>query len=126
MDITSAPSHFTLNAKSNEKSSEYDKNVFNGGYDICSVSKGVFGNVLVKVIYDNVKKFSNFPFACPIKKNFYYLKDFYINPDEQLKFFMLAGYHGSFQLLASTRGRPENAKKFVDLFMVKYMGRLII
>lgn len=125
MDMLRVPSYFTLTAKSNEKSSEYDKNIFSGNYDICSVSKGIFGNLLVKLIFENAKKYSNLPFECPVKKNFYYLKDFYIDPEKQLSMFMLAGHRGSFLLLATTKGKPENSKKIVDLFTIKYLGRLL-
>lgn len=120
------PSYFTLSAKTNEKSSEYDKSIFTGNYDICNVSKGIFGNVLVKLIFENAKKFSNFQFECPVRVGFYYMKDFVINPEEQLSIFMLAGYRGSFLLLANTKGKPVKAQKLVDLFTIKYEGRLIV
>ena len=53
-----------VNAKNNELIAEY----LNTTINLCKFSKGLIGNFLIQIIYQDVLKYSNYTYACPLKK----------------------------------------------------------
>lgn len=61
-----------LKFKSQDLEKSYDKEFFKSTIDICSISKGAFGNILTQKIFENMANSSNVPTNCPIKSGYYY------------------------------------------------------
>lgn len=112
-----------LVGKSNTTSKDYDQKLLNINVDTCKASKGIFGNFLVRMIADNLEKHSNYRFACPQKKNFFYATNFPVVDD---KFFpsQLFRVQQFFRASFIFKGKLPNVKSLVHIFSVSIDGHI--
>jgi Protein of unknown function (DUF1091) len=57
-------------------SKEYNHHVLSIQTNTCRVEKGVLGNFIIKALAENLRNYSNYKFVCPLKKGFYYARNF--------------------------------------------------
>ncbi|CAO1362476.1 unnamed protein product [Diamesa tonsa] len=64
-----------------EKEKGHYHSITNNSISLCRALDKTTSIPLVKILLAEILKYSNFPTACPMKKNKYYLKDFVLNED---------------------------------------------
>lgn len=54
----------------------YENLITQGGFDLCVITKGFVPNFLMKTMIDQMKTYTNIKLDCPLKKGYYYVKNF--------------------------------------------------
>lgn len=113
-----------LVGKSNAASKDYDRKLLKINLNTCNVSKGLFGNFIIRMISDNLEKHSNYRFVCPQKKNFYYAINFPVVDD---KYFptQLLGHSFYWRVSFIFKGKVPNVRSLVHLFSIRLDGHTV-
>ncbi|KAH8247001.1 hypothetical protein KR032_006476 [Drosophila birchii] len=75
-DINEATGNYKVSVKRGSSISEY----FSINIDYCKLLRGMQSHYILKMIYSEIRRFSNFLLECPYKMDtHYYLKDFNID-----------------------------------------------
>lgn len=110
--------NFALNGKLKENQNYYEKEIVKGAVDICSLSDGVFGNLVERFVYEQIKDHSNIKLHCPIVPGFYYGYNLPTISDNNLPRFFI-GNGGKFEYSVRIRGKPSSQKPFILLCSFK-------
>lgn len=107
---------------SQSRTKDYETTIIKQTVDTV-VSKGVLGNFLVKMIYDNIMKYSNYKFDCPQEKGHFYAYNY---PIMDLKY-IPSGFLGgikSWELNLVVKGKTAASKSLQQMFTLQFYGQV--
>lgn len=87
------------------------------------ILQGIFGNFIIKVVSDNLEKYSNYRFDCPQKKGDFYVYNFPILDDKNFPPFLLRAT-GKVEVSSVIKAKIENVKQTVHMFTLKFYGAI--
>jgi Protein of unknown function (DUF1091) len=109
-------------------SQEYSQVIFKTEVDLCRMQKGIFGNLAFKILKESFESNSNLDLKCPVKKGFYFCKDFPMLDVQKLPIFVIHAVKGNsrdWQLTVTFKGKSEKSKTIELLLNVRFYGRTI-
>lgn len=120
VDLLKVSTMFSLMGKTYENSKEFDHLILKGNIDSCKVSNGTFGNFIVQMIAENLEKYSNFRFECPLKKADFYAINFPVDM-KYIPYYFLANPQ-KWELTSTIRAKVKNTKSLVLICTIKFYG----
>lgn len=109
--------------KVNEYEKEYEQVILRGSINTCQPSKGKFGNFLVQMIDDSIKKFTNYSYHCPVKQGLKEAKNLPLEFDYIPSYFM--GTNRKWEFTSTTKAKISNKKPLMDMFSIKFLGEFV-
>lgn len=116
---------FNVAFKSNEASKTFDKEVYKGTADVCILTKGFFGNLIVRNMVEILDSYSNFKLECPQKKGFIYVYNYPMDSDRYYPKFMFLTPR-SYEFTVVLKAKIENVRATALVVTIKFYGRISI
>jgi len=109
---------FTSATKLNENDKEYNKIFIRGNVDVCKMTKGSLGSVVVQVAVNILKQFSNLEPRCSYDKGYYHITNFPA-ADSSLLPYNFLGILGGIETTIAIKAKLSNTKPLVNIFSFK-------
>lgn len=113
----------SIAGKTIEESKTFDKEYYKGYIDVCTISKGIIGNVIIRWIADVLKDYSNYRFECPKTQGFLYLCNFPMISDSYFPKFLFME-PTSWELSVTLKAKVERVRSNVVIVSAKLYGRI--
>lgn len=92
--------------------------------NVCDIKKGMFGNFIVKIVQESLRKYSNWMFECPQKTGHYYAYNFEVFDNYIPTYFL--GRDGYFFLDILGKLKTGKKKMTVNLLSLKILGSYVV
>lgn len=98
---------FSLAFKEDKNDNRFNKILLKGNVDSCKLLGGTFGNFMIKLVVESVKKYSNLTVGCGCKKGAFYVKDLPVPDGTDSLPYHIVGVKGEWQLEISLKAKVK-------------------
>lgn len=108
-----------VSEKSSPASGDYDRIIMRSSVDICSLTKGIWGNFFSASLLQRMQQYSNLTLGCPLEKGFYYAVNYPILNDEIVPT-RLFGRFDEWRNEMIFKGKVKGVRPLVHVFTMRF------
>lgn len=113
---------FTIMGRVDAKNTSSERLLFKGLINSCNLAKGIFGNIVSKIVNDLFQRCSNIKIVCPQPKGFYYLENCRLDVDRFVPQVLWVTFSRYWEFDATMKVKLAKNKPMEHFFSAKVMG----
>lgn len=113
---------FTVVGRADAKNTSSERLLFKGTINSCNLSKGIFGNIVSKIVNDLFQRCSNIRIACPQPKGFYYLSNCRLDVERFIPPVLWVTFNRYWEFDATMKVKLHRNKPMEHFFSTKIKG----
>lgn len=111
----------TYSGKQHQNDEKYAKVYFNGSFNTCDLTESLKTNFILKMVVDNLEKYSNYTFRCPEEPGIYHVNDFPAIGDQYLPHHLL-GTSGAWKFTIHSTASVLKSEAMTHLLTLNLYG----